>query len=325
MVPALPACSRVGDRPTPNSPVPWLALPPAHKITDAPILPPDSPPPVPPGTPACTAGQLEGLAIQAGIATGHTYFRVLLRNRDAVPCWLEGYPDIDLRDPADRLLAQVRGASGRAANLDGAPATKVLLAPGTAALVTGSDVRYRGVAGQAYMSVEWFDCARRRAASILIALPDAGKPLAVPFVFQGPGSPACPIPGTCCSLTRGPWTPSGVDFNPHPDYIPVAIDIEAPSSAARGHTLVYSVKITNQSDREYRLDPCPDYSESVARTRCSVHSSSTAVRLARSQPAGASHLKCTSKYRAVHEQGPTSWAGRCSTGGSGRPTPLSIC
>jgi hypothetical protein len=56
-----------------------------------------------------------------------------------------------------------------------------------------------------------------------------------------------------------------VDFNPHPDYIPVAIDIEAPSSAARGHTLVYSVKITNQSDREYRLDPCPDYSESVGK------------------------------------------------------------
>jgi hypothetical protein len=56
-----------------------------------------------------------------------------------------------------------------------------------------------------------------------------------------------------------------VDFSPHRDYIPVAIDIEAPSSAARGHTLVYRVKITSLGKRDYRLEPCPDYTESVGK------------------------------------------------------------
>jgi len=58
-------------------------------------------------------------------------------------------------------------------------------------------------------------------------------------------------------------SPAGVNFSPQPQYIAVTVTISAPATVRRGSTLAYTVTITNRSERDYRLDPCPDFNEIV--------------------------------------------------------------
>lgn len=260
------ACARVAATPSPSpspSVVPWLALPAGHQYPQAPEASPSPPLSAPPGTPTCAAPQLEGVGIMGGAATGHLALPVILRNRGATACSLEGYPDISILDAGGRVLAQTAGAGGRGTFFADGPVVKILMEPGTAALDTSPGPGYRGVLGQAFMNVEWYDCAHRQASTLVLTLPDAGGRLSVPFAFAGPDSPACPNPGYSSYLARGPLSPSAIAWSPQPQYIAVAITISAPATVRRGSTLAYMVTITNLSGQDYHLDPCPDYNELV--------------------------------------------------------------
>jgi hypothetical protein len=54
-----------------------------------------------------------------------------------------------------------------------------------------------------------------------------------------------------------------VDWAVQRPYLDVAITIAAPATVPRGSTLANTVTIANHGDREYRLSPCPDYTEFV--------------------------------------------------------------
>lgn len=262
----LVACAQA-PTPSPSSSrpaaVPWLPLPAAHQYAQAPQPSPSPPIPVTPGTAMCSAAQLEGIGVPGGAATGHMDLPVSVRNRGASACYLEGYADVSIMDSAGSMLAQASGTTGRGTFFADAPVLPVVMEPGTAALSSAVPGQRSTEHGQAWMNVEWYDCQRRQAASLLMTLPGGGGMLSIPFAFKGPYSPACDVPGhtTDSGLSRGPLTPSALEWPPQPAFIMVAVSIVAPPSVRRGSTLRYTVTLSNRSPVEYRLSPCPDYSE----------------------------------------------------------------
>jgi len=166
-------------------------------------------------------------------------------------------------DASGSLLAQASGTSGRGTFFVDAPVLPAMIEPGTAALSADVPGQRSTERGQAWMNVEWHDCRRRQAATLLTTLPEGGGLLSAPYAFRGPYSPVCDVPGhaTDSSLSRGPLTPSALDLPAEPAYITMAVSIAAPASVYLGSTLNFTVTLTNRSSREYRLSPCPDYLE----------------------------------------------------------------
>lgn len=211
----------------------------------------------------CSATQLEGMGVHGGAATGHVDLPVSLRNRSASACYLEGFADVRIVDGSGSLLAQASGTSGRGTFFSDAAVLHVMMEPGTAALSADVPGQRSTERGQAWMNVEWYDCQNRQAATLFMTLPQGGGSLSVPYAFRGPYSPACDVPGhaTYSSLSRGPLTPSALEWPAQRAYITVAVSIAAPASVHRGSTLSFTVTLSNRSSGDYRLSPCPDYVE----------------------------------------------------------------
>ena len=255
-----PASTSSGSR---SAVVPWLPRPAAHLFPEPPSPSPRSPIPVPAGTPLCGAGQLEAASTFDGAATGHINLPVILRNRGASACSLEGYADVSIVDASGGLLAQAVGAAGRGTFFQDGPMVPVLMEPSTAPLTPGEAVQWRGDRGQAWMNLEWYDCQHRQSARVFVDLPAGGGRISAPFSFTAPYSPVCDSPGhgADSGVSRGPLSPSGLAWPPAPAVITVAVSISAPASVRRGSTLRYTAALRNESPGQYRLDPCPDYVE----------------------------------------------------------------
>lgn len=248
---------------TPSAVVPWLSGPAAHIYPQPPSPSPSSPIAVPAGTPPCGAGQLEATGTSGGAATSHVNLPVILRNRGASACFLEGYADVSVVDASGSVLAQAVGAAGRGTFFQDGPAVPVLMGPNTSPLTPGERPQWWGDPGQAWMNVEWYDCRHRQSVRTFVDLPAGGGRISAPFAFKAPYSPICDTPGhgADSGLLRGPISPSGFAWPPTPNLLAVAISISAPTSIHRGSSFRYTVALRNVSPAPYGLDPCPDYVE----------------------------------------------------------------
>jgi hypothetical protein len=260
------ACGGTEAEPASSGAVPWIAFPATNVYPPAPspkIVPPVS---IPTGTPPCKAAQLEGALLGMSAATGHTNTPVSLRNAGSAACWMAGYVDLTILDGAGHELVGVTGASLSETFFGDGPAIQVLMQPGTPPLHASQAYGGQASRGQAFMNIEWYDCRQTHAASLSLYLPGNGGKLMMPFDVQAPGSPVCDSSGMSpVGLRRGPLSPAGYTWPPQPVYLKVDIAIAAPASAKRGTTLVYFVTVTNADQVDYRLDPCLNYVESLAK------------------------------------------------------------
>ena len=247
--------------PTPES-VAWKALPPSGVIPQPPSPSPAPQAPIPSGTPECTASQLDVMAGMGNGATGHTNMPIDFRNRGSSGCFLQGYPDVTIRDSTGRILAQASGTAGRGTFFDVIDWVEpVLMDPGTQ---FAGGVRLTPPRGQAYVNIEWWDCALASATRIDVVLPAGGGTLSANYTVRAGYSPGCDGGSVARSgVLRSQFIPTGFQLPPF-QYLPVSLSIDAPKSVRRGSTLEYYVTIRNDSTTAYyRLTPCPDYVEIV--------------------------------------------------------------
>jgi hypothetical protein len=244
--------------------IPWLPMP-AANVNPQPTLDPATSPvlPVPLGTPACRAGQLEGVYLGFGAAAGNRDSPIEMRNRSGGSCALRGYPDISIVDRSGRVLARAAASSGQGSYFDDRDVVPVLMKAGTPPLPRPGSSGQSSDAplGQAHLDIQWVDCSQPQATQLTVDLPSGGGRMLVPYVVKGDYNPGCP--GGPSSLTRGPWVPTGFPWPPTPPTLDVAITISSPASAQRGSALTYYVTVTNRSSQSYNLSECPDYFEYV--------------------------------------------------------------
>lgn len=242
--------------------VPWLPLPTSGVIPQAPSPSPAPPAPIPAGTPECPAGQLDVALGTGSGATGHLNIPIWLRNRGSTECFLQGYPDVTILDAAGRSLAQAIGSGQRGTFFDYPDwVVPILMRTGTAFATTPYTAPPQG---QARFNIEWYDCSYPTAAKLLIDLPDRKGEMTLDFPVKGAYYATCDGAGPKSSLTRGMFTPTGIDWPPLPNYLPVTIALDVPASVAHGSSLTYFVTLANTGSVDYRLSPCPDYVEFVA-------------------------------------------------------------
>jgi hypothetical protein len=100
------------------------------------------------------------------------------------------------------------------------------------------------------------------AAKLSIELPNAGGNLTIAYPSNASYNPICDSKiQPAGTVTRGSFGPAGYQWPPDPAYLTMDMVISAPPSAKRGSTLVYYVMVKNTSATDYRLVPCPDYTE----------------------------------------------------------------
>lgn len=252
---------------TPASYVPWVALADDGRFDTPPPDPSPSPPvPIPPGTPACRADQLQGGGYAGGGLTGGVVITdVYLRNRGAVPCTLQGFPTIVIRDATARVL--VKATPLAPGFLPATPAVAFLLPPGAPPLPrTGGPAMGWTTPGEARLDLVWIDCQQPRAATLDLTLPGGGGRLLIDFPMVASKSAGCygePQGSSTPQVGGGPFAPSGIQWPPDPKYLTVEPTLTLPPSVRRGSTLVYYVTLSNTSTVDYSLDQCPDYNEFV--------------------------------------------------------------
>ncbi len=199
---------------------------------------------------------------------GQTTMPIVLRNRGASRCYLEGFADVTVFSRDGRVLAQVAGLTGRGTYFDVWHGVPVLMELDTPTFSTTSNPgphAIPGVRGQALMNLSWYDCRAPQAANVAVDLPTGAGRLIVPFPFKAAVSQACESQGTVglTPLSRGPFSPSGFDPPSEFLFVEVVITMQAPASVRHGSTLAYFVTLSNASQTVYGLETCPDYVETV--------------------------------------------------------------
>jgi len=224
---------------------------------------------VPPATPTCQASQLQGASAGEAAATGNVNMPIVVRNRGAAACVLAGWVDLRILDGRGHLLAAAAGKANRETFFNDWPKVAVLIQPHTPPFPARPGFEQPPSRGQAVMNMSWYDCRQPQAAVLVMDLPAAGGRLRVPFDRKGAYSPACDNPEAGAKpageVLRGPLSPAGFTWPPEPRYLDIGIHIRAPATVLRGSTLAYQVTLTNRDHGSYRLDPCPDYNEILAR------------------------------------------------------------
>jgi len=245
--------------------VPWLPLHTTGVYLMPPSPSPAPPVPIPAGTPICQAAQLEAAAIGGYAASGgNVDSPVALRDTGSTACYLEGYPGVTILDAAGRSLAQAIGSANRGTYFPEWPEGQVLLQPGTPPLPRPPFAGQTGMLsrGQAVFNMQWWDCRHPMAAKLSIDLPNASGNLTTPYPSNASYNPICDSKiQPAGTVTRGAIGPAGYWWPPDPAYLKMDMVISAPPSVRRGSTLVYYVTLKNASGTDYRLDPCPDYTE----------------------------------------------------------------
>lgn len=216
----------------------------------------------------CTSAQLEVAGRPGGGATGHTNMPAIFRNVGASQCYLVGYPDVTIYDVAGKVLAQASGTANRGTFFDSEPAVApILMQPGTAFAPPHQQLPH----GQAFANIEWWDCRGAVASRIAVVLPEGAGVVRGDYAITAGNSPGCGA-GTLppAGVFRGPFAATGIARPPITPPFTVELQIRAPDSVKRGSTLVYFVTLTNASNADYRLTPCPDYVEILGAKQAQV-------------------------------------------------------
>jgi hypothetical protein len=197
---------------------------------------------------------MEGVGLAGGAAAGNVNRPLLLRNKGASDCSLEGFADVTVLDRAGRVLAAAVGATGRGTFFSDTTVKPVLMVHATPALPAAFQAR-DGYAGQAFMNFSWYDCRQPLAATLVIGLPDGRGSFRMPYATEAARNPLCP--SNFKSIARGPLSAPG---NLWP-YIDLSAELNAPAQAKPGTRVTFYVTIRNQGIHDYAMQPCPDYYE----------------------------------------------------------------
>jgi hypothetical protein len=195
-----------------------------------------------PGLASCTSADLQVRMSRHGIIGPETYAYIYAaKNTSAHSCYVSGQPSVTL---AGRPVA-------RAANM--LAVTAGVLAPGaTAAFAVTQKPRTRCTAPRTPSGV-----TRSVARQARIRIGSVSRSV----------SPAETILATRC--TAEAVTPIGlVPTNPKPGPLsPLTIRLYVPATVRAGHTLRFTVLITNPTRAAIRLSPCPAYETGIASAR----------------------------------------------------------
>jgi hypothetical protein len=224
--------------PSDESAVPWTAdpAPPLVVATPLSMAAPDL------NGPPCSASDVE-ITFGPGNGGGGTVLQfVAITNTSPDDCILDGYPSVSVVTPDGiveaghnpLLLTSPEGTGGR-------------LHPGESGRVAFETT---------------FNCDAR-----FVSPPPFPTKVANTLIFRfGGGEQAVPYQvDVLCGLNVQRFVVGNTDpvYPPSP-FVPLAalqIDVLLPPSVARGSTLHYVVALTNPTDHDISLDPCPSYLE----------------------------------------------------------------
>lgn len=225
--------SRLGSASPVNGNVPWLDRQ-AAAFVEA------TPQPHPTDARPCRAADLRARAGEPGAGLGNTNLPVDFLNSSGSTCLLKGEPTIGgLR--ADATLVPLPVSEG---SYFGDPGPTANIAPGgTAALnISGADACPAALSGK-----------HRVYPNLRIGLPDGGSIDVAARGFD-----------TVCGVSVSRFgVPADAEPATDPPLSPLTAEIRAPTTAVAGHSLAYTVTLTNPSGRDVLLNPCPAYDEFV--------------------------------------------------------------
>lgn len=226
---------------TSTSVVPWLDEP---ASPPPPVSPPPTPTPPAPAYPACTAAQLTAKPGQGQGAAGNDITVIALYNVSASNCSLFGYPT---------SLVGVR-----------ADGSKVALHPGHRGMFSEfytwpADLKPGGIGNVGIMFTMACDAAQRPGANKLTSFTSAilGMPGGGTVTARAAFTTTC---GVSVTTFGGPPPPPPMVESPYPG---LAAHADLPPTAVAGSTLDYTVTLTNTTDHDVALDPCPVYEQGI--------------------------------------------------------------
>ena len=210
----------------------WVDRPAAHYVAPSPSLPPADAKPCRPADIRASSGQM-------GAGLGNTNLPVTLVNVSITACSLTGYPTLVGVDAkgGHHVIAVQHGS------YFGDPGPPANVEPGGrgAVNISGGDGCNAAFARP------------RMYPTLLIGLPDGGRVAADGREFDticGVSVSAFGVPSLAAQPTEIPP-------------LPITAAISAPATAAAGTTLGFVVTLTNPTDADFSLTPCPSYEEFV--------------------------------------------------------------
>lgn len=214
-------------------PVPWTAeaAPPFVVPTPLPTSTPDL------EGPTCSASDMELVSGGGNGAGGRTIAHIRVINRSQGPCVLSGLPVVRATIGGREVLAEpdtffpTLGVPGK-------------VAPGEA----GSF----GVTGSRDCPARFADRDGRAVVDSVVVEFGGGT-----NVFRGPMDVLCGL-GVLPLAVR----PPDPVYPPDP-FAALRIELLLPPAVRRGDTLHYRVRVTNPTESEIRLDPCPGYIQAI--------------------------------------------------------------
>lgn len=219
--------------------VPW---------TDATTSPESVAASVPPGTPACTAARVLAEAGWQG-GGGSMIGSIWVTNEGDLPCALAGPPRLV------RLISGSAAVSPLAFDARPQAGDEITAEAPPVLLYLGG----RSIAWLVWSN--WCAAVRPAVTAVLVTLPDGSGPVRATRMDPGfSGVPRCDVPAAGSTLTASAFQPAEPTA-PAPK--PVGVAVAAPSVAAPGSELDYTVTLTNVGPEPVALDPCPFYTESI--------------------------------------------------------------
>lgn len=240
--PSPSASASISGSATATGAVPWVALSATHPSLPSTTTPPSPDPADAAGLRPCGAHDLHASTGPGDGAGGTLYRRIVLTLIGTDPCRLSGYPTVEPLDHGRRLDLQVEHQS----SLDALFERPVAVAPARPAVIT----------------VAWavsHSCPSVDNDAIRFTLPG----IAAPFAVAGFGRSFC-NPGEGRSpIIVGPVHPQAfIPARVRSPYDGLRASGELPSSAHAGKPVDFAVTLT--SKRDLPLEPCPDYTITVA-------------------------------------------------------------
>ena len=234
--PIAAAVTSVG--PTKPAPSPALEIVP-WVDRSAPAFVDPTPRPYPTDARACRPTDLAVHVGEPGAAAGNTNLPVEFVNTSSSTCLLNGYPTISgVRSNGSLVPLQTRQGS-------------YFPDPGPVANIGPREV--------AALNISSSDCASA----------DSGQQVSYSTLrisLPGGGSTDVPVGSfnTICGVSVSEFgVPADEVPVPVPSPSPLTARMSAPTTAAPGQDLEFTVTLTNPSSRDYLLDPCPAYTEFV--------------------------------------------------------------
>lgn len=224
--------------------VPWSDSP-APQITPSPDPTPTA------AYDECTATQLSKAAVDgAGPAAGTFYEQLRLTNTSDRPCTLTGGP------------AEVLGvrADGSQTTLDDTigPQDIALRGPGPVNMRPGEDASLTLATADGCDAV--ISGRHDRVASVVVVLRDGGR---IDIDLPDPLDVVC---GVIASEFGAPDPPSPEEMSP---LDVLRVQLHVPDTVPPGRPFDFTVTLTNPSDHDVTLSPCPSYAEGVFPTQTS--------------------------------------------------------